>query len=120
MHGHTEAVRVLLGAGAPTCAQGRLGYVPIVLAATSGDHGHPQTVDLLLNHGTDIDAVMKDRTSLEWAALIGQVQMVHHLLARGATPEGTGGGTPPRAAVPKGRGAVRAHHRCPACRWWRG
>ncbi|MFJ8780954.1 ankyrin repeat domain-containing protein [Streptomyces sp. NPDC102476] len=86
MHGHTEAVRALLGAGAPTCAQGRLGYVPIVLAATSGDHGHPQTVDLLLNHGTDIDAVMKDRTSLEWAALFGQVQMVHHLLARGATP----------------------------------
>ncbi|WP_112466847.1 ankyrin repeat domain-containing protein [Streptomyces triticisoli] len=88
MHGHTEVVRVLLDAGAPICAQGRMGHVPLVLAATSGDQGHPQTVDLLLDHGTDIDAVMKDKTSLEWAALFGQVPMVHHLLARGATPTG--------------------------------
>ncbi|WP_312847683.1 ankyrin repeat domain-containing protein, partial [Streptomyces sp. WAC08241] len=88
VHGHTEVVRVLLDAGAPTCAQGRMGHVPLVLAATSGDQGHPQTVDLLLDHGTDIDAVMKDRTSLEWAALFGQVQMVRHLLTRGATPTG--------------------------------
>ncbi|WP_030019605.1 ankyrin repeat domain-containing protein [Streptomyces monomycini] len=88
MHGHTEVVRALLGAGAAPCAQGRLGYVPIVLAATSGDHGHPQTVDLLLEHGADIDAVMKGRTPLEWAALFGQVQMVHHLLTRGAAPTG--------------------------------
>ncbi|MFE0176313.1 ankyrin repeat domain-containing protein [Streptomyces sp. NPDC059002] len=49
MHGHTEVVGVLLDAGAPTGAQGRMGYVPLVLAATSGDHGHPQTVDLLLD-----------------------------------------------------------------------
>lgn len=29
---------------------------------------------------------MKGRTSLEWAAAFGYVPMVHHLLARGATP----------------------------------
>jgi len=32
--------------------------------------------------------VMKNRTALEWAAAFGQVQMVQHLLARGATPRG--------------------------------
>ncbi|MEV5975155.1 ankyrin repeat domain-containing protein [Streptomyces sp. NPDC051921] len=87
MYGHTEVARVLLEAGAPTCAQGRTGWVPMVLAATSTDHGHPETVDVLLEHGADIDvAAMKGRTPLEWAALFGQVRMVHHLLARGATP----------------------------------
>ncbi|MFG3347849.1 ankyrin repeat domain-containing protein [Streptomyces sp. NPDC048018] len=86
MHGHTAVVEVLLAAGAPTGAQGRMGYVPLVLAATTTEQGRPQIVDLLLHHGADINGVMKDKTSLEWAAAGGQLQMVHHLLARGATP----------------------------------
>ncbi|MFJ9808964.1 ankyrin repeat domain-containing protein [Streptomyces sp. NPDC101158] len=86
MHGHAAVVEVLLAAGAPTGAQGRMGYVPLVLAATATDHGHPQTVDVLLLHGADINGVMKDKTSLEWAAALGNLQMVHHLLVRGATP----------------------------------
>lgn len=86
MYGHTAVVGVLLDAGAPTGAQGRLRYVPLVLAATTGEHGHPDTVDLLLRHGADINGAMKDKTPLEWAATFGQVQMVHQLLARGATP----------------------------------
>ncbi|MEU0916754.1 ankyrin repeat domain-containing protein [Streptomyces cyaneofuscatus] len=57
-----------------------------MLAATSTEHGHPQMVDLLLRRGADIGEVRKDRTSLEWAAAFGNVRMVHHLLARGATP----------------------------------
>ncbi|MFF7651713.1 ankyrin repeat domain-containing protein [Streptomyces sp. NPDC007983] len=86
MRGHTAVVKVLLDAGAPTGAQGRMGYVPLVLAATATEQGHPQTVDVLLCHGVDINGVMKDKTPLEWAAAFGQVQMVHQLLARGATP----------------------------------
>ncbi|MFF6776556.1 ankyrin repeat domain-containing protein [Streptomyces sp. NPDC012637] len=40
----------------------------MLVAAPSGYHGHPQTVDLLVDHGTDIDAVTKGRTPLEWAS----------------------------------------------------
>ncbi|MFD0166099.1 ankyrin repeat domain-containing protein [Streptomyces decoyicus] len=86
MHGHTAAVRALLDAGVHTGAQGRMGYAPLVLAATTGDEGHPETVDLLLDHGADINAVMKDRTPLDWAVWFGQVPMVQQLLDRGATP----------------------------------
>ncbi|MEU1147862.1 ankyrin repeat domain-containing protein [Streptomyces sp. NPDC005863] len=86
MHGHTAVVGILLDAGAPTDAQGRLNHVPLVLAATVVEQGHPQTVALLLRHGADINAVMKDKTPLEWTAAFGQVQMAHQLLALGATP----------------------------------
>jgi ankyrin repeat protein len=86
MYGHTAVVGIPLDVGAPTGAQGRMDYVPLVLAATAGEQGHPQTVDLLLRHGVDIDGMMKDKTPLEWAAAFGQVHMVHQLLARGATP----------------------------------
>ncbi|MGW9173865.1 ankyrin repeat domain-containing protein [Streptomyces decoyicus] len=85
-HGHTAAVRALLDAGAHTGAQGRMSHAPLVLAATTGDEGHPETVDLLLDHGADINVVMKDRTPLDWAVWFGQVPMVQQLLDRGATP----------------------------------
>ncbi|MFD9433118.1 ankyrin repeat domain-containing protein [Streptomyces sp. NPDC060002] len=85
-HGHTAVVRVLLDAGARTGAQGRLGYVPLVLAATTGDEGHPETVDLLLDRGADINAVMKHKTALDWAVRFGQEEMVRRLLCRGAIP----------------------------------
>ncbi|MFE3152572.1 MULTISPECIES: ankyrin repeat domain-containing protein [unclassified Streptomyces] len=84
--GHTAVVGVLLDAGARTGAQGRLGYVPLVLAATTGDEGHPQTVNLLLDRGVDINAVMKHRTALDWAVGFGQEEMVQRLLSRGAVP----------------------------------
>ncbi|MEV0787334.1 ankyrin repeat domain-containing protein [Streptomyces sp. NPDC050423] len=84
--GHTAVVGVLLDAGARTGAQGRLGYVPLVLAATTGDEGHPQTVDLLLDRGVDINAVMKHRTALDWAVGFGQEEMVQRLLGCGAVP----------------------------------
>ncbi|MGW6055326.1 ankyrin repeat domain-containing protein [Streptomyces sp. NPDC055189] len=82
--GHTAAVGVLLDAGAPTGAQGRRGYVPLVMAATACNEGHPETVDLLLDRGADINAVMKHRTALDWAVRFGQEEMVHRLLGRGA------------------------------------
>ncbi|MFG2228281.1 ankyrin repeat domain-containing protein [Streptomyces sp. NPDC048644] len=89
IHGHTAVVGALLDAGARTGAQGRTGYVPLVLAATTGGDGYPETVDLLLDRGADINAVMKHKTALDWAAGFGQVQMVHHLLSRGAAPSAT-------------------------------
>lgn len=86
MYGYVAVAELLLDAGATTGAQGRLNSPPLVLAATSTEHGHPQMVDLLLRRGADIDGTKKDRTSLEWAAAFGNVRMVHHLLDRGATP----------------------------------
>ncbi|WP_225882416.1 ankyrin repeat domain-containing protein [Streptomyces aureocirculatus] len=86
MHGYTAVAEVLLQAGAPTGAQGRMSYVPLVLAATPAEHGHPPSVDLLLRHGADINGVMKGKTPLEWAATFGQARMVQHLLTRGAIP----------------------------------
>ncbi|MFC9241567.1 ankyrin repeat domain-containing protein [Streptomyces decoyicus] len=85
-HGHTAVVGELLDAGVHTGAQGRMGYAPLVLAATTGDEGHPEAVDLLLDHGADIHVVMKGRTPLDWAVWFGQVPMVQQLLDRGATP----------------------------------
>lgn len=86
MYGYVAVAELLLDAGATTGAQGRLNFPPLVLAATSTEHGHPRMVDLLLRRGADIGEVRKDRTSLEWAAAFGNVRMVRHLLARGATP----------------------------------
>ncbi|MGW0908557.1 ankyrin repeat domain-containing protein [Streptomyces sp. NPDC002853] len=82
--GRTAVAGVLLDAGACTGAQGRLRYTPLVLAATAGDEGHPETVDLLLDRGADINAVMKHRTALDWAVRFGQEEMVHRLIGRGA------------------------------------
>ncbi|MFE5735683.1 ankyrin repeat domain-containing protein [Streptomyces celluloflavus] len=86
LQGHTAVIGALLDAGAHPEARSRIGYVPLVLAATAGGEGDPQTVDLLLDRGADINVVMKDRTPLDWAAGFGQVQMVRQLLDRGATP----------------------------------
>ncbi|THA76043.1 ankyrin repeat domain-containing protein [Streptomyces sp. A0642] len=85
MSGHTEVVGALLDAGARTGAQGRRGWVPLVLAATAGSEGYPETVDVLLDHGADVNAVMKGKTALDWAAGFGRIPMVRHLLSRGAT-----------------------------------
>lgn len=63
-----------------------MGYLPLVPAATADEEGYPQTVDLLLGYGADINATMKGRTALDWAAGFGKVAMVRHLLDRGAEP----------------------------------
>ncbi|MFE7608953.1 ankyrin repeat domain-containing protein [Streptomyces celluloflavus] len=86
LEGHTAVVGVLLDAGVHPESRNGFGHAPLVLAATAGAEGHPDTVDLLVDRGADIDVLMKDRTPLDWAAGFGQVRMVHQLLGRGATP----------------------------------
>ncbi|CAM5233388.1 ankyrin repeat domain-containing protein [Streptomyces avidinii] len=77
--------RALLDAGAePGGPAGRLRHVPLVLAATSCGSGSPETVDLLLDRGADIEETMRDRTSLDWAARFGFPATVERLLERGA------------------------------------
>lgn len=84
--GHTAVVEALLDAGVHPEARDRLNHLPLVLAATADEEGHPSTVDLLLDRGADIEAEMKGWTALDWAAGFGHVDMVRHLLERGATP----------------------------------
>ncbi|MEU5984065.1 ankyrin repeat domain-containing protein [Streptomyces sp. NPDC047434] len=86
MRPEAEIVKLLLDAGAPLGAQGRMSWVPLVVAATSGDQGYPWSVVALLDHGADIDAVMKGRTALECAVTGGKVRMARWLLGRGAAP----------------------------------
>ncbi|MFE6838056.1 ankyrin repeat domain-containing protein [Streptomyces sp. NPDC057705] len=85
MNGHTDVVRALLDAGVdPNGPEGKFAYVPLVLAATSMDAGHPDTVDLLLERGADIEGRMKGSTALDLAATCGHAAVVEQLLARGA------------------------------------
>ncbi|MCD9903688.1 ankyrin repeat domain-containing protein [Streptomyces sp. MT29] len=114
MYGYVAVADLLLDAGATTGSQGRLNYPPLVLAATSVEHGHPQMVDLLLRRGADIDGTMTGRSSLEWAAAFGNVRMVRHLLARGATPTAKAL-SEARAVTTNSR---RTHVQQPVCARW--
>ncbi|WP_327254476.1 ankyrin repeat domain-containing protein [Streptomyces sp. NBC_01244] len=79
-----EVVRALLDAGAPVGPQGKMELVPLPVAATSGDEGHPHIVALFLDRGQDIDVVMKGHTALELAVDQGRPRMARWLLGRGA------------------------------------
>ncbi|WP_051781942.1 MULTISPECIES: ankyrin repeat domain-containing protein [unclassified Streptomyces] len=85
MLGHTEVARALLDAGAPPGGPaGRVGHVPLISAAVALETGDPETVDLLLDRGADIEETKRDRTPLDWAARFGCPATVERLLARGA------------------------------------
>ncbi|PWK69647.1 ankyrin repeat protein [Streptomyces sp. CG 926] len=85
MLGHTEVARALLDAGAPPGGPaGRAGYVPLIHAAVARGEGDPETVDLLLDRGADIEETRRGCTPLDWAARFGCPATVERLLARGA------------------------------------
>ncbi|MEV7562833.1 ankyrin repeat domain-containing protein [Streptomyces sp. NPDC089795] len=85
MLGHTDVARALLDGGAPPGGPaGRAGYVPLIHAAVARGEGDPETVDLLLDRGADIEETRRGCTALDWAARFGCPATVERLLARGA------------------------------------
>lgn len=64
--GRRAVVELPLDAGVHPDSQNRFGYLPTVLAATSGPRPHWEIVELLLRHGADLDAEMKGRPARAW------------------------------------------------------
>jgi len=128
--GQKEIAEFLLSAGAPLdiCTASMLGMASRVaamleadprLAGAKGAHGipvlfhaairgHKQVAELLLAHGTDVNAGAGGNTALHGAAMFGQTSMAEWLLARGADVNTLDyeGKTPLRQAVEHGHGDV--------------
>jgi len=98
--GNTEAVRVLLQAGAlPSVGSGPSGTPPLYLAA---EEGHRETVLVLLAGGANINIRRKldDATPLHAACRAGRFDMCDLLCRKGASP------------ISGETGAARASRRC--------
>jgi ankyrin repeat protein len=81
-----EPVRLLLAAGADANETGAGASTPLQHAARRGRG--PAALDLLLEHGAEIDARRADgRTAYAIARRLGARATAEHLLARGASPE---------------------------------
>lgn len=80
--GDAQACAILLEAGAsPNADASAYGGTPLHVA------GSPAVVDVLLQHGANIEATYSDGiTPLHLAAQIGNIEVVKHLLTRGADP----------------------------------
>jgi len=85
--GHVDAVKELVRLGAKLDARDDDGRTPLVHAVGLGCN--PALVDLLLELGADIERADKlGMTALESAAMFGKIELVRHLLLRGAKPTG--------------------------------
>ena len=82
-HGHVEAAKILLGAGADVNDRGPDGVSVLVIAAHSG---HVELVEHLLKAGADVNAMDAGYAALHAAVLRGELLMVRALLAHGANP----------------------------------
>ncbi|XP_061743597.1 protein TANC1 isoform X2 [Nerophis ophidion] len=82
--GRAEVCALLLGRGAGLEVANRRGMFPLLSAAK---HGHTQVVDLLLEHGAQVDQVCEKqgRTALMLASSEGHVDTVELLLSKGAS-----------------------------------
>jgi len=106
--GHSEVIRVLLGAGADVnTPHPEVQATPLQYAAQGG---HLDAVRTLLDAGAKTDPADRyGRTPLMWAALEGHGPVVQELLRRGADVNAktkTGGWTALRYAEDKGHTAV--------------
>jgi len=91
--GHTDAVRVLLDAGANVEAVGRMGATSLMMAASLG---HIEVVNVLIQHGADINKKHSyaGTTALHFAAEVGHVEVIRALCRAGAdlaSKKSTGG-----------------------------
>ena len=61
------------------------GEEPLALAAALND---TETCERLIQEGADVNAVSRQggKTPLQWAAILGNVELIHKLLAAGANP----------------------------------
>jgi len=86
-HGHTEAVRILLGTAIEKDHVNRLGWTALLEAVILGDGGrvHTEIVRLLVEAGANVNTGDKDGvTPLAHARRRGFAGMVRILEARGA------------------------------------
>ncbi len=84
LHGHTQAVRLLLNHGAEMNARNGSGVTPLYVAC---ECGHTELVEALLERGTDVNA--RDNfgaTPLHLAGKTGNRNMIKLLLDHGADP----------------------------------
>jgi len=82
VHGHTEAVRLLLDHGAKINPRDGSDASPIHIAC---EYGHTELVEALLEHGTDVNTRDNfDVTSLHVAGKTGRRNIMKLLLSRGA------------------------------------
>jgi ankyrin repeat protein len=85
-YGSTEAVRILLAAGADPNARNDFEVTPLIWSATD-----PEKVRLLVNQGADVNAKSKMGRTAIWlaAANDGSSGVVKFLLEHGAKPDGS-------------------------------
>jgi ankyrin repeat protein len=85
LNGQTEAVRLLLEAGANPDHEDKGAYTAIMLAASNN---HASTVKLLIEQGASINQIENTAgwTALIWSAKQGHMQTVQILLENGADP----------------------------------
>jgi len=103
--GDAERVRHLLESGGNPNAK-RKG---ITVFGAAAQNGHNHIVELMLDHGTDVN--VKDdsgATALAWAALAGKIEVVRSLINEGATidAKASDGLTPIARAITRGETEV--------------
>ena len=83
--GDTALLRGYLGAGAPAGMTNAAGDSLLMLAAY---HGHEETVQLIIEHGGDVNAANdRGQTPLAGAAFKGYADVARVLLEAGADPD---------------------------------
>lgn len=90
-HGDEEEVLRLIKEGANLEAIDEKGKTPLWCALPGGispkDIGHEKIVELLISHGADVDARVRDQTPLHYTTLMGKTRFVELLIRLSADIE---------------------------------